>query len=118
MKLRFWLLMICGLALPSQAQEPYSYNFYTYAKWQRLPAEMRMTYVGGALDVLTGVANTDEEKKVGGHYAKCLNESGFRLRQLTDNIDAYAAAHPNIQRNTMPGVVIDYLIELCGAPTQ
>ena len=77
---------------------------------------MRMTYVGGVLDVIAGVATSDEEKRVGGHYAKCLNESGLTLRQLASHIETYAEAHPNVQGLTMPSVVIDYLIELCGAP--
>jgi len=73
---RGWVLIICGFALPTQAQE-YAYNFYKYSAWQRLPPEMRAVYVGGALDILTGVAATDTDKRIAGHYAKCLNESAL-----------------------------------------
>lgn len=111
-----FVVLFWSMGTISRAQN--AYNFYTYAKWERLPAEMKMAYVGGAVDVLTGVAATVQEQKLNGHYGACLNQSGFSLMQLSTHIEAYAEGHPNVQRYTMPGVIINYLIELCGAPPQ
>ncbi len=108
------LAALCTLA----HAEGFSFIWVTYAQWERLPEAQRVYYLGGAFDSLSGFAGTDAEEKVAVHFSKCMSESGMTLRQFTAHVASYAETRPDLQGGTMQGVMINYLIALCGKVPQ
>lgn len=90
--------------------------FYTYAQWDRLSPSDRAYYVAGAFDSLVSFSISPSEAKVGLHYHSCVAKAQLNNNQLAENVRAFAASRPRLHGAAVQGALVQYLIELCGAP--
>src|SRR5262245_18110020 len=102
---RFRAPMIC----PANAQ-----LYYTYAEWDRLSDQARTMYIAGAYDSLISITSSDTVS-IARHYARCVS-GRVPIEQLAKNVRTFVAARPDLQKRPVQVGLINYLIELCGAP--
>lgn len=107
--------MLVALGVSAQAQQ-HSFVWLTYPQWERLPQAERMFYLAGAFDSLAQFVKDDLDKRIVLHYSSCIERSGMRLAQFSDHVGDYGRVHPEVQGSSMQGVMINYLIALCGKP--
>jgi hypothetical protein len=71
-------------------------QFFTYSQWEQLPEEERQVYLAGAFDTVVGVTEAEDPwgLKTSLHYRKCIRDSHLILRQLSQNVIAFAATKP------------------------
>jgi hypothetical protein len=72
-------------------------------------------YVAGAFDAISTVA-VPEQAIVARHYNECIAKAGLSTGQLAENMKEYAETQPGLQNKPVPGVLMRYLISLCGTP--
>jgi hypothetical protein len=90
--------------------------FYAYMQWERLEPTVRAAYIAGAMDSLSVFATGDSAIKTALHYNKCLKKSEMTSMQLAEHVLGYVRARPKFQNDPVQRGLVNYLIELCGAP--
>jgi hypothetical protein len=91
--------------------------YLTYAEWDSLPAPTRALYIAGLFDGLTTIATNDWEP-ITRHYDKCIEKAKLTNDQLAENVLAYGHSRPQFHAKPVAGAMINYLVEVCGAPPQ
>jgi hypothetical protein len=91
--------------------------FLAYRQWEQMPTSLGEMYVAGAFDTLS-IVTTPEQVSIAKHYNECVAKAGLSLHQLAENVKEYADTKPELQDKPTPGVLLRYLISLCGAPAQ
>jgi hypothetical protein len=99
------------LTSPACAQSLY----LNYGQWEQMPTSFREMYVAGAFDALSTIA-IPAQAKIARHYNECVTKAGLSTGQIAENMKAYATTQPNLQNKPVPGVLMRYLISLCGTP--
>jgi hypothetical protein len=89
--------------------------YYNYSQWDRLTDSARSTYIAGAYDSLISIA-TPDTASASRHYSKCVVSRQLTTEQLAKNVRAFVATRPDLQKGPVQGGLINYLVELCGAP--
>ena len=91
-------------------------QFFTYSQWERLPQKERQVYLAGAFDTVVGVTEAEDPwgLKTSLHYRKCIRHSHVTLRQLSQNVIAFAATKPELKDTWVVGALLPYLQSLCG----
>jgi hypothetical protein len=91
-------------------------QFFTYSEWERLPEEERQVYLAGAFDTVVGVEEAEDPwgLKNSLHYRKCMRDSHMTLRQLSQNVIAFAAIKPELKDTWVARALLLYLQSLCG----
>jgi hypothetical protein len=92
-------------------------QFFTYLQWERLPDEQRQLYLAGAFDSVVGVAEAEDPwgLKNSLHYRKCIRDSHMTLRQLSQNVIAFAATKTELQGMWVVQALLLYLQNFCGS---
>jgi hypothetical protein len=92
--------------------------FFHYSEWERMPEEAQDVYLAGAFDAFVGIAVSEDpgSLKRSIHYQDCLHKSNMTLRQLSQNVIAFASAKPELQRSWVIIALGVYLQNLCGSP--
>jgi hypothetical protein len=111
-------LLVVLLFVGAARAEDFSFIWVDYSQWGRMPEAQRMMYLAGAFDSLTGYAVDRATRQMAVHYSKCMKNSGMSLQQFSGHVAAFAQTRPDLQGTTMQGVMINYLIALCGTPPQ
>src|SRR6516162_3276009 len=88
--------------------------YYMYPEWERLSDQARTMYIAGAYDSLVSITSPDTASTAR-HYSKCVS-GRVPIEQLAKNVRTFVAARPDLQRKPVQVGLINYLIELCGAP--
>jgi hypothetical protein len=88
-------LVIAGLLSTLMIGGANAQVYYTYAEWERLSDQARTMYIAGA--------------------SKCVS-GRVPIEQLAKNVRTFVAARPDLQKRPVQVGLINYLIELCGAP--
>src|SRR5262249_40340598 len=89
--------------------------YLNYGQWVQMPISLREMYVAGAFDAISTVA-VPEQAIVARHYNECIAKAGLSTGQLAENMREYAETQPDLQNKPAPGVLMRYLISLCGTP--
>ena len=91
-------------------------QFFTYSEWERLPEEERQVYLAGAFDTVVGVAEAEDPwgLKNSLHYRKCIRDNNMTLRQLSQNVIAFAATKPELKDTWVVRALLLCLQRLCG----
>ena len=91
-------------------------QFFTYSEWERLPEEKRQVYLAGAFDGVVGVAEAEDPwgLKTSLHYRKRIRGSHMTLRQLSQNVIAFAQTKPELKDTWVVQALLLYLQSLCG----
>jgi hypothetical protein len=103
------IFMLLLLTIPACAQTLY----LNYGQWEQMPASFREMYVAGVFDAVSTVA-IPAQAKFARHYNECVAKAGLSTGQLAEKMKAYAETQPNLQNKPVPGVLMRYLISLCG----
>jgi|SRR5262245_21293534 len=107
-------LVIAGLLSALMMGRVNSQVYYTYPEWERLSDQARTMYIAGAYDTLVSIASADTAS-TSRHYSRCVS-GRLTIEQLTKNVHIFVAARPDLQKKPVQVGLINYLIELCGAP--
>jgi len=107
-------LVIAGLLSALMIGRANAQVYYTYAEWDRLSDQARAMYIAGAYDSLVSIVSP-ETAPIARHYSKCVS-GRVPVEQLAKNVRTFVAAHPDLQKKPVQVGLINYLIELCGAP--
>ena len=91
-------------------------QFFTYSEWERLPEEERQVYLAGAFDTVVGVTEAEDPwgLKTSLHYRKCIRDSHMTLKELSQNVIAFAETKPELQGTWVVAALLLYLQSLCG----
>jgi hypothetical protein len=73
-------------------------------------------YLAGAFDTVVGVEEAEDPwgLKNSLHYRKCVRDSHMTLRQLSQNVIAFAATKPELKDTWVVRALLLYLQTLCG----
>ena len=101
----FLLAMLVGFVSASQA------NAYliTYPQWGALDLIGRAGYVAGVVDLYLAFKQLN--------FGPCLSKMKITPLQLAVNVDAFVKAQPKLDTLPVPDIIIQYLVQACGAPT-
>jgi hypothetical protein len=89
--------------------------YYKYPEWDRLSDQARAVYIAGAYDSLVSIASPDTAS-ASRHYSRCVARNQLTSEQLAKNVRTFVTAHPDLQNKPVQAALINYLVELCGAP--
>ena len=91
-------------------------QFFTYSQWERLPEEERQVYLAGAFDTVVGVTEAEDPwgLKNSLHYRQCIRDSHMTLKQLSQNVIAFAQTKPELKDTWVVQALLLYLQSLCG----
>jgi hypothetical protein len=107
-------LVIAGLLSVLMIGRANTQVYYTYPEWDRLSDQARSMYIAGAYDSLVSISSPDTAS-ISRHYSKCVS-GRVPIEQLAKNVRTFVAARPDLQKKPVQVGLINYLIELCGAP--
>jgi hypothetical protein len=107
-------LVIAGLLSVLMIGRANTQVYYTYPEWDRLSDQARTMYIAGAYDSLVSISSPDTAS-ISRHYSKCVS-GRVPIEQLAKNVRTFVAARPDLQKKPVQVGLINYLIELCGAP--
>src|SRR5215475_14665434 len=107
-------LVIAGLLSALMIGRANAQVYYTYEEWERLSDQARTMYIAGAYDSLISIVSPDTASTAR-HYSKCVS-GRVPIEQLAKNVRTFVAARPDLQKKPVQVGLINYLIELCGAP--
>lgn len=62
------LIRIILVAAPLTITAPANAVYFTYFRWESLPAQIRAAYMAGFYDALISVASDEQDAKAGTHY--------------------------------------------------
>jgi hypothetical protein len=111
--MRFVTIALLFLTTPAYAQSV----FLTYRQWEQLPVNLREIYVAGAFDTLSTVT-TPEQVNYVKHYNECVAKAALNLRELAENMKAYAETQSDLRDKPTPGALLRYLVSICGPAAQ
>ena len=89
--------------------------YYSYPQWDRLNEAEQAIYIAGAYDSLVSIASPNTASAAR-HYARCAASNRLSSEQLARNVRAFVAGRPDLQKGPVQGGLVNYLVELCGAP--
>ena len=108
-------VLIAGLLLALLAGQAHAQVYYSYPQWDRLSEAEQAIYIAGADDSLVSIASPSSAAAAR-HYSRCLATNRLTSEQLARNVRAFVASRPDLQKGPVQGGLVNYLVELCGAP--
>ena len=108
-------LLIAGLLSALMTGQAGAQVYYSYPEWERLNDSARAVYIAGAYDSLVSIA-TPDTASASRHYSKCIGSNRLTNEQLARNVRTFVATRPDLQKGPVQGGLLNYLVELCGAP--
>src|SRR6516164_9552212 len=107
-------LVIAGLLSALMIGRAHAQVYYTYSEWDRLSDQARTMYIAGAYDSLVSIASP-ETASTSRHYSKCVSGRGPN-QQPSKNGPNFMGGGPSLPKKPGEGGLIQYSIELWGAP--
>lgn len=90
--------------------------FYSYPEWAALDETHRAVYIAGAFDALLGIVRDEADLPTTKHYDNCITRANLSNGELADNLIAFVKTRPDLQRRSVTGALINYLVTFCGPP--
>ena len=108
-------LLIAGLLSAWMIDQANAQVYYSYPEWDRLNEADQAVYIAGAYDSLVSIASPNTASAAR-HYSRCVANNRLSSEQLARNVRAFVAGRPALQKGPVQGGLVNYLVELCGAP--
>jgi hypothetical protein len=89
---------------------PASAEFYTYNDFDRQPPALKYLYVAGAVDMFLAIQASGAKRF---DVGECIRDTKISIKELTENMQAYAKTRPELQNGTVETPLLGYLAELC-----
>ena len=100
------VLIATLLASPASAQ------FYSYSDFDRQPPAVKYSYVAGAIDMFLAIQASGAKRF---DVGECIRDAKVSIKEITENMQAYARTRPELQNGTVATPLLGYLAELCPA---
>ncbi len=91
---------------------PASAQFYGYNDFDRQPPALKYFYVAGAIDMFLAIQASGARRF---DVGECLRDAKISIKDITENMQAYARTRPELQNGTVATPLLGYLAELCPA---
>jgi len=91
---------------------PASAEFYSYNDFDRQPPALKYLYVAGAVDMFLAIQASGAKRF---DVGECIRDARISIKQITENMQAYAKTRPELQNGTVETPLLGYLAELCPA---
>jgi hypothetical protein len=91
---------------------PASAQFYGYNDFDRQPSALKYFYVAGAIDMFLAIQASGAKRF---DVGECLRDAKISIKDITENMQAYARTRPELQNGTVATPLLGYLAELCPA---
>jgi hypothetical protein len=91
-------------------------QFYSYPQWEALDETHRAVYIAGVFDALLGLVKDEADLPATKHYDNCITRANMSNVELADNVIAFVKTRPDLQRRSVTGALINYLVTFCGPP--
>jgi hypothetical protein len=108
-------VLIAGLLSALLLGQAHAQVYYSYPDWDRLNESEQAVYIAGAYDSLVSIASPNTASAAR-HYSRCVANNRLSSEQLARNVRAFVAGRPALQKGPVQGGLVNYLVELCGAP--
>jgi hypothetical protein len=91
---------------------PASAQFYSYNDFDRQPPAVQYSYVAGEIDMFLAIQASGAKRF---DVGECIRDAKISIKQITENMQAYARTRPELQNDTVATPLLGYLAELCPA---
>jgi hypothetical protein len=91
---------------------PASAQFYSYDDFDRQPPALKYFYVTGAIDMFLAIQASGAKRF---DVGECIRDAKISIKEITENMQAYAQTRPELQNGTVATPLLGYLAELCPA---
>jgi hypothetical protein len=99
-------LIVTLLSSPASAQ------FYSYEDFDRQPPAVKYVYVTGEIDMFLAIQASGAKRL---DVGECIRDAKISIKEITENMQAYARTHPQLQNGSVATPLLGYLAELCPA---
>jgi hypothetical protein len=100
------VLIVTLLSSPASAQ------FYSYDDFDRQPPAVKYVYVTGEIDMFLAIQASGAKRL---DVGECIRDAKISIKEVTENMQAYARTHPELQNGSVATPLLGYLAELCPA---
>ena len=108
-------VLIAGLLSALWVGQVHAQVYYSFPDWDRLSEAEQAIYIAGAYDSIVSIASPNTASAAR-HYSRCLASIRLSSEQLARNVRTFVANRPDLQKGPVQGGLVNYLVELCGAP--
>ena len=108
-------VLIAGFLFVVLVGQAHAQVYYSFPQWDRLSEAEQAIYIAGAYDSLVSIASPNTASAAR-HYSRCLATNRLSSEQLARNVRTFVANRPDLQKGPVQGGLVNYLVELCGAP--
>jgi hypothetical protein len=98
------VLIVTLLSSPASAQ------FYSYEDFDRQPPAVKYVYVTGEIDMFLAIQASGAKRL---DIGECIRDAKISIKEITENMQAYARTHPELQNGSVATPLLGYLAELC-----
>jgi hypothetical protein len=91
---------------------PASAQFYSYDDFDRQPSALKYFYVTGEIDMFLAIQASGAKRF---DVGECIRDAKISIKEITENMQAYAKTHPELQNGSVATPLLGYLAELCPA---
>jgi hypothetical protein len=91
-------------------------QFYSYPQWEALDETLRSVYMAGVFDSVLGIVRDRKDLPATKHYDDCIARANMTNGELADKVIAFVKTRPDLRERSVPGALISYLVDFCGAP--
>jgi hypothetical protein len=106
-----WLCLMMPGAAYGQLQ------YMNYGRYVEASAVERSHYIAGLFDALVMIDRGDNATS-SIHFSRCIAQSGMKSNQLADGVLRFAQMRPDLHAKPVILALSQYLISVCGNPTQ
>jgi hypothetical protein len=100
------VLIVTLLSSPASAQ------FYSYEDFDRQPPAVKYVYVTGEIDMFLAIQASGAKRL---DIGECIRDAKISIKEITENMQAHARTHPELQNGSVATPLLGYLAELCPA---
>lgn len=109
------LLPVLIISLTVCSSSEMSFADYTgFLDWQKLTADQKAKYAAGVFDSYLTFSMI--RPKAAYHFSSCAFKNKITDAQLASGTEDYAVAHPEVKTYPVAAIVLNYLVQICGAP--
>src|SRR5215813_3965194 len=91
-------------------------QFFSYPQWEELDETNRAVYIAGVFDALLGLVKDEADLPATKHYDNCITRANMSNVDLADKVMAFVKTRPDLQKRSVTGALINYLVTFRGPP--
>lgn len=108
-----WMLIAAALTITSAHAQTKVGVFVTYAAWEKLTPDDRLTYVAGTVDGMLMFAR----QETASFFYECFQREKLTIRQLTSEVEALGKSTPEVKQGAVQEALFAVLQKSCPKAT-